>query len=432
MPAIDFNACGDWTESDINLYQHMDRYLDKRQFDKKKTLNSFSKVITKTRQWKPNSGTTLRVVMSVPSPHIRQFAFPRPQGEVPLTDIMQTREIYADAQLREQDFVSKAHHFYPVFRDFLKHVKADADDITEKIERYNDIFLRGMMFHMSPLIGIAKADGTVEIRPAPFWVGTGTFTEATDGKTANFIQSIVPEITGRLSVTHIESAMTIAETDYGIPFYSGSEIPKEDQGLSGKYLWSMDSEAWNQMIYDPFVQGNKTLDFNIVTGNFKGSFFGRGTTMLEEKPLRFTVDGTYHAPERAVSAPGTYNDGEPEPNPAYTKINGTAAQASPIGVAWLHGMSGYEKLQVGAPPSEFTGSEFPDAPALQWNGAVRMTKNFLIQCLDQTTGTPIWQANSFGRYIRSQATVVCGIVPAQRRFSVPIFYRRGRGPYTAA
>lgn len=442
MPAIDQRTCGDWTENDINLYQHLDFYLDKVQVDRKKWFPIFDKIITKKRKWKPNMSNTLRVVKTNPSPDLRQFAFPNPISTGrPNVDIMNVTESIADAQVCSHQFESPHFSFYPDFNDFMSHIDDNGNDIMDKIDLFNEKYLRGMMFHMSPYAFVCRQDGSVALVVTPYWKGTGTFAQGNDGKSTAFLQALftpgagVADITGaivnptgNLRLTCIEQAMTIAETDLGIPFFSGSELAKDDQPLDGKFLWAMDSEAWNQFIHDPFVQGNRPLDMDIVTNNFRGSFFGRATARLENRPLRFTTLGTAVAPELRVNNPGNYNNGETEPNPKFTGItSANPGDSSPFGVAWLIGRNNYESIEVGPPPDKFTGDKFPDGPAMQWNAEVRLTKNFLLDCVD-AQGNVVKQANTYGKFIKFISEATFGIVPAQRRNAIPVFYLRRRGP----
>lgn len=440
MPAIDQRTCGAWNESDINMYQHLDHYLDKAQVEMKKVFPTFSKIVMKKRKWQANKGNLLRVVKTNPSPDLRQFAFPRPiTSGRPNVDITNVTESYAEALPCSHQFESPHFSFLPDFTDFMSHVEHHRKDLMEKIELFNEKYLRGMMFHMCPYAFVVKANGTVALILPPYWTGNAEFvnTAAGDGKNQNFIAALmagaVADITGEiavpggpLGVNAIEGAMTIAESDLGIPFFSGSELPKDDQPLDGKFLLIMDSETWNRLIYDPFVQGNRPLNFDIVTNGYKGSFFGRATSRIENRPLRYTSTGVAHPPQRRVENPGNFNDGETEPNPDFTRIAGAVGSCSPLGVAWLIGKNEYESLEVGPPPENFTGDSFPDAPAMNWNGDVRLTKNFLIPCTD-ADGNVFWQANTYGKHIKFISEATFGIVPTQRRNCIPIFYLRQRG-----
>lgn len=421
MPALDANVCGDWTENQINAYQSMPFYLAKIQVDVKQTYSTFSKIVGK-RKWTQKMGPILRGVRTNASPNLRQFAYPQPLTSVPLTDVMDIRETTTEAQVRWQDFQSPIFNFYPEFNDFLSHIEDNGKDIAKKIERYNEVFLRGMMFQMSPFMFICNVDGSVSLETCPFWNGSGTFDPNTQGKIANYLsnENITPD--GPLDLSCIEQAMTIMETDLGVPFFSGSEMPKADGiALDGKFLIILDSEAYNRWTFDKYVLQGRSIDLNLINNGFRGSLWGRGTTRLESLPLRYNAAGTFPAPElRAATT--EYDSGETLPSPLYAQ-----PANAPYGVAWICGQNGYEAIETGPPPALFTGDKFPNAPGMDWSGVPKLTKNFLLQCLDPA-GVVQTQANTFGRYVKFIAEQTFGILATQRRNMIPIVYKRKRGP----
>lgn len=418
MPSVDQNTCGSWTENQITAYQSMPFYLAKMQVETKKWFPTFSKTVKKIR-WKPNMGPIMRGVRTNASPHMRQFANPRPITQDPLTDIMDIRESTSEAQVLSHDFESPVFNFYPEFNDFMSHIDDNGKDIIEKIERFRDIFLRGNMFHMSPYCFVCNNAGLVDLVLSPYWSGSGTFDPATMGKTTPFLTANRPS--GNLKASCIEMAMTIAEIDLRIKPFRGSELPKEDQPLASQYLIVMDSEAWNQFPYDPLVLQNRSINMDLITNGYRGSFFGRSVARLEDLPLRYAEDGTFYAPEVRV-APGEINAGETIPNKLYAGINNSA-----YAVAWLIGENGYSEVESGPPPSMFTGDKFPNAPKMDWSGVPRLTKNFLLPCV-APDGTVQQKTNSKGKYIRFECESTFGILPEQRRNAIPILYQRKRGP----
>lgn len=419
MPAIDANVCGDWTENQINAYQSMPFYLAKLQVDVKNTYPTFSK-LTKSRKWTQKMGPILRGVRTNSSPIIRQFAYPRPLTMSPLTDVMDIRETITEAQVRWQDFQSPIFNFYPEFNDFMSHIEDNGKDIAQKIEQYNEEFIRGMMFQMAPFVFVCQLDGTVKLINSPFWNGSGLFDPTTQGKIPNFLNNPDIKPTGPLNVSCIEQAMTISEVDLRVPFFSGSELPKDDQPLDGKFLIVMDSEAWNRLPYDPLVLQGRSINMDLITNGYRGSFFGRSTTKLESYPLRYAEDGTFPAPEYRAGV-GEYNAGETLPDPNYSD-----PKLAPFSVAWIIGKNGYETIETGPPPALFTGDKFPNAPAMDWSGVPKLTKNFLLQCVD-SNGVVQVQTNNKGRYIRYEAEQTFGILATQRRNAIPILYQRKRG-----
>jgi hypothetical protein len=93
------------------------------------------------------------------------------------------------------------------------------------------------------------------------------------------------------------------------------------------------------------------------------------------------------------------------------------------------GPTGYESIEVGPPPSHFTGDKFPDAPPMFWNGQVKLTKNFVVPCIEDGTGNIYYEANTYGENIKFIGQATYGILPVQRRNIIPIAYLRNRGRY---
>lgn len=419
MPAIDANVCGDWTENQIGVYQTLPFWFAKLQVDTKDLYPTFSK-LTKKRMWKPNNGPILRGVRTHSSPHLRQFINPNPISQAPKTDVMDIRESITEAQVYWQDFESPIFNFYPDFNDFMSHIDDNGKDISEKIERANEIYLRGMMFHMSPHVFICQADGSIKAVASPFFSGSGSFDGGVNqGKTAPFLIANLP--TGPLQLSCIEQAMTHAEINYDIPYFSGSDLPKDDQPLDGKFLIVQDSESWNRLIYDPLVKSNRAISFDMLTNGYRGSFFGRSVSKLERFPLRYTALGTFPAPQVRTDA-AEVDGGQTIVSPLYADPN-----QCPYVVNWLIGKNGYETIETGNPPSLFTGNKFPDAPKMSWDGVPYLTKQILLQCLD-SNGNVQLRPNSRGRYIKFEASQTFGILATQRRNAIPILSLRKQGP----
>lgn len=422
IPAVDAQICSGWTEQQINLFNKLDFYLAKMQVDRRKTWTTWNK-FTGKRRWQPNMGDTMRLVRKAPSPHIRQFAFPRQiTGGAPKKDVMDVREVKADAQVYRHRFESPVLNFVPDFRDFMTdHVDAHGKDIMEKIERFEDIYLRGGIFHMAPYAFVAKPN-SVDLISCPWWTGTGNFTEATDGKNAAFIQATIPTVTSHLTLAALNMAMVIMENDLGVPPFKGSGLPKESAGLQDKYCLVHSAETWAQFTFDPYLLANKNCDLDIVNDNFKGDLFGRITGRCEDKPIRYKTTGAYEAPEIRVSGGATWEEGDTAPNPAYTD-----PETSPIEVSFLVGTQGYESIDVGPPPEKFASGNPPDNFAkMFWNGEVRLTKKFTVPCYDDQ-GNLYYDLNTYGEHLKFISQASFGLVATQRRNIVPIFHKRKRG-----
>lgn len=423
IPAIDQNICSGWTEQNINLFNKLDFFLAILQAKKRKSWMGWSRFCGK-QKWTPNMGATMKGVRKEPSPRLRQMAFPTVLSSIPTKDIIDIREMAVTTQVSAHRFESPVLNYLPDFQDFMtNHVQALGEDIEEKKMQYEDIYIRGNIFHNSPNVWIPnRAAG--EMVGAP--IGNGN-AAGTSGKTTAWLQAIIPQIgqPGYLGLQSINKLVTAMEVDIRVPAFKGSETPGADNtGLSGMFCLVLSSEAWNQFTFDPWVLANKKLDFDVVNQSFRGSLFGRVTCKLEDLPLRMKADGTFPAPEIRVSGGDAYNEGESVINPEY--------QDAEYEVAFMIGAEGYKSLEVGPPPSAFTNGGYMDKfRKMVWNGELRLTKDFLIECVDDE-GNVRYDTNSYGHYLKFQSELSLGIIGQQKRNIVPIIFKRVRGAIVPA
>lgn len=426
VPSIDQSFVGDWTEQDINLYNKLPFYLANIQAKHKKWWATWTKAVGKLK-WEANQGKTLRAVRKEPSPHIRTFAFPNELDVMPTRDVIGHREMTAETVVRWQDFESLMFSFVPDFRDFMKnHVGFAAKDINEKILRFNDVFIRSEIWHKSPYVFVPGA--ATELQSAPVGPGNNTYTAA-GSKNAEWAKAILPSGNPNgLSVAALGRLVSIASEDLGIPYFSGGDMPKENEGLDGKFLLICSPEAYRSWTFDPYVLTNRPLSMNLVSDTFKGSPFNDLVVRLERFPIRIAAadasgNVTFPGPETFESNSSAVNYGQTVPNPAYSGTNSAEYE-----VAFLVGGDGYSAIDVGMPPSAFTsGYEPSNFKKMKWNGEITITKDFLVPALD-AGGLTRYESNKYGRHLQLIGTLACGVLGYNTRNVIPIIFKRFRGP----
>lgn len=426
VPAINVNICSGWNEQNIALYNKLDFYLAKRQVDRSKWWKTWGRFLGKVA-WKANQGDTMRTVITEPSPHLRQFAFPTQiTSGPPKKDVIDIRERKVNEQVYRHRFESLQLSFIPDFRDFMSHVNDNSKDIMEKEERFEDIYYRGRIWYASPFVWLPDAVGGIgngELYAAPTLLGNQANT-VVDSKNQNWIQAMVAQIggPGNLSLPTLVKLLTVAENDVGNLPFSGPDQPKENVGMANKYALVCSSEAFNQFSVDPFLLNYKNCSLDVINGRFQGSLFGRLTAIIEKYPLRFKADGTFPNPELRELNPDAYNYQETVVNPVYADPGQT-----PYEVAFLVGAEGYDVIETGPPPAAFTGNTEPKGfKGMFWNGEIRLTKDFLIPCL-QDDLTTVMVTNNYGEHLMFISQVAYGCRPYQPRNIIPIIFKRRRG-----
>ncbi len=429
MPAIDVPLANTWPPQQKDMYNCLPYYFAKTQADRRKTWTIWEKFFGK-RKWQANSGNMMRLVMKVPSPHIRQFAMPNELDTNPTKDIMDVREITVDVKPRRQQFESPILDFLPNFQDFMTdHVEAHGKDIMEKMERFEDIFYRTMVFHQAPFCFVCAKD-EIKVINGGHWSGVGTYDAAAHGKTADWLKAnVIPVCTDTCTLFHLNQAIQIAENSIGMVPFSGSGLPKDSVGLSDKFCFVTSTEKYSQFVFDPWTQEGRSIDLNLVTNQFRGDFWGRVISRLEDKPLRFNSSAVFPVPEIRVDGADAYNRYQTIPNPTYADIiqpNGT--EGTSIEVGYVIGGRGYDVLQVGPPPAAFASDNPPDNFAkMTWNGELQLTKKFLLPIFGADGSVVDYDMNSDCEKLKFKSKVAYGIVGNERRNIIPMFYLRKRG-----
>jgi hypothetical protein len=373
--------------------------------------------LLKPIKWQANMGNTMQGVRKVKSPILRAQANPNPITSAPKKDVVEVRETQEQAILFRHNFESQLMQFIPSFADFLTdHVDKTTEDIGEKMEVFAEMFYRGAIFDACPNIWLCGK--ATELTPVAGWTGpwNGVFV-----KTQAEVQALIAQVTKPLTLRAISKLNTVMYSDMRISPFTGSSTGDGTDGsaLKHKYCLIHGSEVWDNWVHDPYLQGNRAIDLDIVTSGFSGSLFGRFTTMFEQYELRIAADGSFPAPETVQENPNAYNLGEPLPNPTWVN--------APFGVAWAYGNEGYKYIQVGPPPKDFAGGgmTMDKFNGMDWNGKVNLTRNVMIPCLDAQNNLT-YDTNKRGEYIQALGDLVMGILPIQRRNVIPIIYQRQR------
>lgn len=409
-----------WTELEVDLYEKLPIYLAKQQVDLVPYYERWGKIL-KPFRWTPNQGNLVRGVRKEPSPVVRSQALPNPITQAPKKDVIAVREVTYDGQLYMQDFNSNIFQFLPSFTDFLNdHVDTTMSDMTEKIMVYKDLFYRTAIFHGAPKVWICGKENS-ELTSGGVWTPPTIQLAKNQEELQNYISDAVDMLTMR----HLKKLATVLDNDVGATPYSGKQLPDgtDGSGLNQKYLLICGSEVWDSFtdLDDDYVLKNKNLNLDVVTNVFRGSLFGRWTTMHERFEMRIAADGTVPAPQTIEANPNAIGAFETIPNPAYV--------SAPYGVAFAVGAEAYKAITVGPPPGLFSrGSLTMDRfQGMNWNGKVHMTRNILVPTLDES-GALVMDTNKYGDRLMLIAELVMGIMPLRPRNIVPIIYQRKRTP----
>lgn len=405
-----------WTEQDVALYNKLDFYLAKQQVDFFPQWETYGKLLS-TQRWSPNMGPIMKGVHKEPAPVLRNVFYPNTLETEPKKDIIEIRENAQSSRLHWHRFESQLLYVVPSFQDFLTDsVTAANEDITKKIKVAEDMFYRTYLFQASPYVWICgKNDGTAELTATAHITGASI----SAAKTTAELQALVSKVGDTCTLKQLAKIGTVMTHDLEANYYEGSAGNQVDEGLKGKYAFVTSGEVWDNWQFDSHMLANRQINLDVITGKFRGSIFGRWTTMLERFPIRIAADGTIPAPQTIETNSNAQDYGETKPNPTYV--------AAPYEVGFAFGADGYKRLEVGPPPSAFAKGEMSMKAfrALQWNGMPQITKDILVKVLDDAGATQL-DTNKYGHYLQIISEVTLGICPVRRRNVVPVIYRRQR------
>jgi len=415
-----------------NLFAQLPFYLVHNEINQYANWNEFDQMYGSI-PWQENMGNTMEAVTPQRSPVGRSFFFPNPITSASNKDLYQVTESNEQAILYKHKYGSFVFNFIPSFAAFWNtYIKFNSDDIVKQIAVSNNQFIETQMWFNATYVYLC---GTGLIGGAPTAAGNVTL-NAANSKTANWLVALTTGTGGNngaiqnLHLRDVYRAIMNLQDDLGAPSFNGSKnMPKDNEGLKGKYALFCGSEDWFNFTFDPDVlnklNGLAPCDLNLVTNDFKGNLFGTITCKIKKYPIRYNTQNIVDAGGNVLWAAGfpidpeifDATDNKWKPNPYYTSLI-----SAPFSIAWLLGDSFCKTIKVGPPPKEFatknmSGEKFY---SLRWNGEVRLTDQLLII----NNGVP--ELNDFGENLQLKAQLTHGLIMTERRFAFPMIIARSR------
>lgn len=419
-------SSGLWDQQDINQYNRLPVWMAMQQSAKMQQWSRWANMFSKMK-WKQNSGDIVQGIIAENSPIVSQVHRPKNITELPLKTVASTWERGNQARVKRHNFESPLFNFLPSFRDFrTKQLKFAADDLGKQIAVGYEFFTRDNVLQQSPNVYIVDCDGgtTRPVQPAPAAAPTDTTAIKDQAYIAATIGRIGSRDRGFLTYQQCLAVAAYARDYLGIMPYEGSSggTPADNAVFKHKYVLVGGSSIYSALPTDAHVLNTKPLAMNLLNDGFQGQIGPNLIFKQEFYDLRFNEDGSMPAPEIELMLTDT---GYSTPNATRQTIMNPEYAEAPIGVAFLVGANAYETIEVGPPPSEFTGASISGQRfnKLNWNGEVRMTDNVLVNY-----GSGNLDTNKYGEYLQLIADTVLGILPNTPRNILPIFYRRVIAP----
>jgi hypothetical protein len=440
MPSF-YNQPGQFANAVIepnNRFAQLPFYLVANEIEQYSKWSEFDQLYGSI-PWQDNMGDTMKAVTPQRSPVGRSFFFPNPVTSASNKDIHQISESNETAVVYKHKYGSFVFNFIPSFQVFWdKYIKFNSDDIVSQIAISNNQFIETQMWFNSTYVYLC---GTGLVGGAPTGAGNVALTAA-GSKTAAWLIAITNGTGGNTGVLQnlrlrdVYRAIMNLQDDLGAPSFSGvKNMPKDNEGLKGKYALFCSSEDWFNFTFDPDVlnklSGLAPCDLNLVFNDFKGSLFGQITCKIKKYPIRYNTVDIVDSANTVLWKAGSPIDPEIfdptdnkwKPNPYYTNLI-----SAPNTVAWLLGDSFCKTIKVGPPPAEFASKNMSGQKfySLRWNGEVRLTDQILINNADGSI-----ELNDYGENLQLKAQLTHGVLMTERRFAFPILIKRSRPAITS-
>jgi len=435
MPSF-YNLPGQFSNAiiePVNRFAQLPFYLVHNEIEQYAVWNEFTQLYG-TLPWQENMGTTMEAVTPQRSPVGRSFFFPNPVTAAPNKDIYQISESNETAVLYRHKYGSYVFNFLPSFQAFWdKYIKFNSDDIIKQISISDNQFIETQMWFGCQYVYLC---GTGLVGGAPTAQGN-TALNAANSKTSAWLVGVTQGTGGNtgaiqnLRLRDVYRALMNLQDDLGAPQFTGAKnMPKDNEGLKGRYALFCSSEDWYNFTFDPDVlnklQGLAPCDLNLVFEDFKGSLFGQVTCKIKKYPIRYNTTNIVDGAGNVLWAAGAPIDPEIfdptdnkwKPNPYYTSLI-----SAPYTIAWLLGDNFCKTLKVGPPPKEFATKNMSAEKfySLRWNGEVRLTDQLIIVNADGSL-----ELNDFGENLQLKASLMHGLIFTERRFAFPLIIARAR------
>ena len=420
---------GNAVVEDVNRFNQLPFYLVHNEVKQFPIWNELDQLYGKI-DWETNQGNIMKGVTPQRSPVGRAFFFPNAVTTVANKDIYQVTESSEQASVYVHKYESYQFNFMPSFTAFWEtYLQFANKDIVEKISISNNQFIETNMWFNASSMYLAGV-GLVSGLPTSMGNSAGS---AANSKTAAWLVANVigaagnPAVQQNLRLRDVYRAVMNLQEDLAAPAFDGvKNMPKDNEGVKGKYVLLLASEDFMNFTFDPDVQTLKPLNLDLLFNDFKGSLFGTVTCKIKKYPIRFNIADIKDGGGNTLWAAGMPIDPEIfdptdnkwKPNPYWTSLI-----SAPKTINWLLGDAYAKTIKVGPPPKEFatTNMSAQKFYSMKWNGEVRLTDQVLITNPDGTV-----ELNTYGENLKFISKLTHGYLVGERRNAFPIISNRIR------
>lgn len=408
---------------DVEKFNKLPYYLVHNEVGYWPQWRGFSEVLGSIA-WQPNMADTMKGVRAEPTPMGRTTFYPNRINTDPAKDVFETYEVTEEAQLYWHEYESFIFNFLPSFQDFRKNqLDFNHKDIVRQASYGDDAFHRTRIWDFSPYVFFpnGKNNDTIDsfvqygLCAAPTALGNAD-QDAANSKTAAWLQAITGSLNIHpLTYRQLKLAISAMMEDIQAPFLEGGKSGSKDEYVKGRYCFYGSGEAYMQFVDDPDVRDLRPDNMSLLGGFSVPLANGTVSWKIQRFPLRFGDDGTFIVPQVIDE------DNKTVPNPNYVRTD-----VAKYEIGFMIGSGAYRIVEVGAPPIDFTKVDRDKFWKMRWNGEIYLTDQFLLRRGTIDGGDLDFETNQRGRYLKFAGTVTHGILPGERRYIMPVVYKRQR------